>query len=131
MSYSVCIYPIDENPVLLYNLQQLLPLKPVVGYLIFKPMSILFKTKLRRKLLNYAFKNHKDSYYVRELSGLIKEDAGNLSRELRNLQNEGLFNSFTNGKAKFYILNKDYPLYKEIKKVVKLTEDMLATQRKD
>ena len=71
------------------------------------------------------------NYYVRELSGLIKEDAGNLSRELRNLENEGLFNSFTNGKAKFYILNKDYPLYKEIKKVVKLTEDMLTIHRKD
>ena len=55
---------------------------------------------------------------MRELSGLINEDPGNLSRELRKLEEEGLFASITRGRAKFYSLNKQYPLFKEIKKIV-------------
>ncbi len=81
-------------------------------------MSVLLGTKLRKKLLAYSFNNPDESYYVRELSGLIKEDPGNLSRELRKLEEEGLYNSITKGNAKFYSLNKGYPLFKEMKKIV-------------
>ena len=62
--------------------------------------------------------NPDKSYYVQELSGLIKEDPGNLSRQLRKLEEEGLYNSITKGKVKFYSLNKAYPLFKEMKKIV-------------
>ncbi len=81
-------------------------------------MSVLLGTKLRKKLLAHSFNNPDESYYVRELSGLIKEDPGNLSRELRKLEEEGLYNSITKGKVKFYSLNKAYPLFKEMKKIV-------------
>ena len=81
-------------------------------------MSVFLGTKLRKKLLAYSFKNPDESYYVRELSGLIKEDPGNLSRELRKLEEEGLYNSITRGNAKFYSLNKSYPLFREVKKIV-------------
>jgi hypothetical protein len=37
---------------------------------------------------------------------------------LRKLEEEGLFASITRGRAKFYSLNKQYPLFKEIKKIV-------------
>jgi hypothetical protein len=62
--------------------------------------------------------NPDESYYVRELSGLIEEDPGNLSRELRRLEEEGLYCSVTRVKVKFYSLNKAYPLFKEMKKIV-------------
>jgi len=81
-------------------------------------MSVFLGTKLRKKLLVYSFKNPDESYYVRELSGLIKEDPGNLSRELRKLEEEGLYNSITRGNVKFYSLNKSYPLFREVKKIV-------------
>jgi len=81
-------------------------------------MSVILNTKLRRKLLTYSFTHSNKDYYVRELSGLINEDPGNLSRELRKLEEEGLFASVTRGRAKFYSLNKQYPLFKEIKKIV-------------
>jgi hypothetical protein len=81
-------------------------------------MSVLLGTKLRKKLLAFSFNNPHESYYVRELSGLIQEDPGNLSRELRKLEEEGLYNSITRGKVKFYSLNKAYPLFKEMKKIV-------------
>jgi predicted nucleotidyltransferase len=85
-------------------------------------MSILLNTKLRRKLLTYSFTHSDENYYVRELSGLIDEDPGNLSRELRKLEEEGLYTSFIKGKVKFYSLNKRYPLFKELKKIIFKTE---------
>ena len=85
-------------------------------------MSVILNTKLRKRLLTFTFTHPDETYYVRELSGLIDEDPGNLSRELRKLEEEGLFVSFTRGRTKFYSLNKRYALFSELKKIVFKTE---------
>jgi predicted nucleotidyltransferase len=85
-------------------------------------MSILFNTKLRKKLLTYSFTHPDEQFYVRELSALIDEDPGNLSRELRKLEEEGLYASTVKGKEKFYSLNKNYPLFLELKTIISKTE---------
>jgi hypothetical protein len=51
-------------------------------------MSVLLNTKLRKKLLTYSFTHLGENYYVRELCGLIDGDPGNLSRELRTLEED-------------------------------------------
>ena len=61
---------------------------------------LLVKSKLRQRLLIYSFSHTDKSYYVRELADLIKEDAGNLSKELKKLEKEGLYKSFLKGKIK-------------------------------
>jgi len=85
-------------------------------------MSVLLNTKLRRKLLTYSFTHPGEDYYVRELSGLIEGDPGNLSRELRILEEEGLYTSVTRGRVRLYSLNKRYPLFQELKKIIFKTE---------
>jgi len=85
-------------------------------------MTLLFNTRLRRKLLTYSFTHPDEEYYVRELASRISEDAGNLSRELRKFEKEGLYQSFSKGGLKFYSLNKNYLLFKELKKIVFKTE---------
>jgi predicted nucleotidyltransferase len=85
-------------------------------------MAILLNTKLRRKLLAYSFTHVDEQYYVRELSGLIDADPGNLSRELKKLEDEGLYTSVTKGRVKLYSLNKRYPLFKELKNIIFKTE---------
>lgn len=80
-------------------------------------MSILLNPKLRHKLLAYSFTHSDASYYVRELALLINEDPGNLSRELRKLEREGIYQSVKKGNAKFYSLDKQYPLFNELKKI--------------
>jgi predicted nucleotidyltransferase len=92
-------------------------------------MTILFKTKLRKKLLTYTFTHPNEHFYVRELAGLIDEDAGNLSRELRELEKEGLFDSFSKGNVKFYSLNRAYPLFPELKQIVFKTEGVEGSLR--
>lgn len=81
-------------------------------------MTVFLDTKLRRKLLAYSFTHCDDNYYVRELASLIVEDPGNLSRELRKLEEDGLYACFTRGRMKFYSLNKNYPLFKELKQII-------------
>ena len=80
-------------------------------------MSVLLGSKVRKNLLAFSFNHPGESFYVRELSGLIQEDPGNLSRELRKLEEEGIYSSMTRGNVKFYSLNRDYPLFKELKKI--------------
>ncbi|HLF17690.1 MAG TPA: nucleotidyltransferase domain-containing protein [Candidatus Omnitrophota bacterium] len=81
-------------------------------------MTPFFKNRLQRRLLAHAFTHPDQDFYVRELAELIHEDPGNLSRELKKLEAEGLYVSRIRGNSKFYSLNKSYPLYDEIKKVV-------------
>ncbi len=92
-------------------------------------MSLIIKSKLKRNLLGYVFTHSDESFYVRELSGLIGEDPGNLSRELRKLEEEGLFVSRTKGREKFFSLNKNYPLYSELKNIVSKTEGVQGSLR--
>lgn len=85
-------------------------------------MNPLITSKLKSKILSYFFTNPNTSCYVRELAAIVDEDAGNLSRELRNLEEEGIFISSIKGRSKFYSLNKRYPLFNEIKKIIFKTE---------
>jgi len=92
-------------------------------------MFLLLSSKLRRKLLTYSFTHPDENYYVRELSHLINEDPGNLSRELRRLEDEGLYTSVTKGRVRFFSLNKRYPLFKELKKIIFKTEGVQGSLR--
>jgi predicted nucleotidyltransferase len=76
------------------------------------------KSRLRRELLSYFFTNLRAELYLREVAVLLKEDAGNLSKELAMLENLGIFTSRLSGKQKYFSLNRQYPLYKELKSVV-------------
>ncbi|MBF0217726.1 MAG: nucleotidyltransferase domain-containing protein [Candidatus Omnitrophica bacterium] len=84
-------------------------------------MSVLFGTKLRKKLLTYAFSRVDGEFYVRQAAAVIDEDAGNLSRELKRLEDEGIFISRVSANARFYSINKKYPLFKEVKAIVAKT----------
>lgn len=79
------------------------------------------KSRLRQKLLSYFFSNPEANFYVREASSILKEDAGNLSKELIRLEKDGVFISNIRGKQKYFSLNKEYPLFNELKAVVSKT----------
>jgi predicted nucleotidyltransferase len=81
-------------------------------------MSLLVKSKLREKILVYLFAHKTESFYVRQIAALIDTEPGNLSRELRKLSEEGVLNSSIKGKEKYYIINKAYPLYKQLKEII-------------
>lgn len=76
------------------------------------------KSRLRRKILSLFYTNPTANLYLREIASTLKEDAGNLSKEFFRLEKEGIFISATRGNQKYLYLNKNYPLYRELKSIV-------------
>lgn len=84
-------------------------------------MLNLTKSNLRKKLLTLYFSNADATYYVRQLAKLLNVDPTNLSRELKNLEDQGLFVAEEKGKQKYYKLNKDFSTFAELKSIVNKT----------
>ena len=93
-------------------------------------MTILLNSKTRTSLLAFLFAHSDEQYYVRELASLTGEDAGNLSRELRRLEEEGVCRSARKGRIKFYRLDKKYPLYPDLKSKLSKTAGIEGALKK-
>ena len=76
------------------------------------------KSRLRNKILLHFFTNIDSEMYLREMAIVLKEDPGNLSKELSKLEKEGVFISQFRGKQKYFFLNKTYPLFNELKSII-------------
>jgi len=81
-------------------------------------MILPFHSQLRSKLLTYFFNHEEAKHYLREIASLVKLDPGNLSRELRYLEKEGLFQSKRRGNQKCFFLNPMYEYYEDLKRIV-------------
>ena len=89
----------------------------------------LISSELTRKLLTHYFTHPEEKYYGRELAGLLGLDPGNLSKELKLFEKEGLFQIEQKGRVKFYLLNPQYPLYNELKQIIFKTEGVEGSLR--
>lgn len=78
----------------------------------------LTKSRLRKKLLAYFFTHRDANLFLREIAGFLKEDPGNLSKELNRLVQAGVFISQARGNQKYFSLNLKYPLYRELNSVI-------------
>ena len=76
------------------------------------------RSRLRNKILLHFYTNPNHELYLREISVVLNEDPGNLSKEMSKLEKEGIFLSRSSGKQKYFSLNKDYPLYDELKSII-------------
>lgn len=88
------------------------------------------KSRLRQKTLSYFFTNPDANLYLREMASILKEDAGNLSKELAKLEKKGIFNSSLRGNQKYFCLNREYPLYKELNSIIFKTTGVEGALRK-
>jgi len=75
------------------------------------------KSDIVNKVLGYYFLNPKARHYIRELAELLKLDPGNLSRKMLELKKEGFFLTENEGKNRYFILNKKFPLLKEYESI--------------
>jgi len=76
------------------------------------------RSRLRNKILLHFYTNLGDELYLREISEILDEDPGNMSKEMSKLEKEGIFLSRSRGKQKYFSLNKYYPLYDELKSII-------------
>jgi predicted nucleotidyltransferase len=79
------------------------------------------RSKARQKLLAYYFTNPTNRHHLRDLAERLSVDPSNLSKELSRLEREGLFRSEVSGRQKYFQLNREYPLFNEVRSIIAKT----------
>ena len=81
-------------------------------------LDIFITSRVRRKIIVIYAKYPDFKTHVRGLAKLIKEDAGNIQRELKRLEKAGFLISEKQGNTKVYYTNKHFPIFKELQSIV-------------
>ena len=74
--------------------------------------------KNRSRLLRLFYAHPDDAYYIQQIGRILKKKPGVFQRTLYNLEKEGVLKSEYKANARFFRVNKDYPIYKELKSIV-------------
>ena len=82
-------------------------------------LKALFTSRTRVKLLTIFMQNPDGEYFIRELTRLLDEQINSVRRELGSLKKIGLLRSRTKNRKKYYVLNKNFLLFHELKSIIK------------
>jgi len=75
-------------------------------------------TKNRAELLKLFFTNSDRAFYMQEIGRILGKKPGIFQRTLNNLVLEGILESEYKANARYFRVNKGYPLFKELKNIV-------------
>lgn len=78
----------------------------------------LFTSNTRIKLLETFLLNPDGEFFIRELTRKLGEQINSIRRELGNLKSLGLLRSRFKNRKKFYIVNKHFILFNELRSIV-------------
>ena len=81
-------------------------------------LDVFITSRVRRKILVVYAKYPDFKTHVRGLAKLIKEDPGNIQRELKRLEKVGFLSSEKQGNTKIYSTNKHFSIFKELQSIV-------------
>ncbi len=84
-------------------------------------VSILFKSKIRQKILVRFFADESNKFYINEMARIVGTTQGTCRRELNKLVDMGLLMTSREGNLQFYLVNKKTPFYKEFKTIIQKT----------
>ena len=81
-------------------------------------LDVFITSRVRRKIIVVYAKYPDFKTHVRGLAKLIKEDAGNIQRELKRLEKIGFLISEKQANTKIYYTNKQFVIFKELQSIV-------------
>jgi len=81
-------------------------------------LSLFITSQTRRKIITIYCKYPEYRTHVRGLAKVLREDPGNIQRELRKLERAGFLKSARSSNVRLYWANKNFPLYKELQSMV-------------
>ena len=81
-------------------------------------LDVFITSRVRRKIIVVYAKYPDFKTHVRGMAKLIKEDAGNIQRELKRLEKIGFLISERQGNTKIYHTNKNFAIFKELQSIV-------------
>lgn len=93
-------------------------------------LDIFITSRVRRKIIVVFAKYPDFRTHIRGLSKLIKEDPGNIQRELRRLEKGKFLIVSKRGNTKIYQTNKQYPILKELQSIV-IKSQQLSKKKKN
>ncbi len=81
-------------------------------------LDVFITSRVRRKIVVVYAKYPDFKTHVRGLAKLIKEDPGNIQRELKRLEKVGFLKSEKQSNTKIYSTNKTFSIFKELQNIV-------------
>lgn len=78
----------------------------------------LFTSNTRVKLLTLFLLNPDSEFFIRELTRKLDEQINSIRRELDNLKKMGLLKTKSKNRKKYYIVNKKFVIYNELRNIV-------------
>ena len=81
-------------------------------------LDVFITSRVRQKIVVVYAKYPDFHTHVRGLAKLIKEDPGNIQRELKKLEKVGFLKSEKQGNSRTYVTNKQFPIFKELQGIV-------------
>lgn len=81
-------------------------------------LDVFITSRVRRKIVVIYSKYPDFKTHVRGLAKLIKEDAGNIQRELKKLEKVGFLTSERQGNTKVYSANRQFVVFKDLQSLV-------------
>lgn len=81
-------------------------------------LDLFITSKTRRKIITLYTKYPDFRIHVRGLAKMVKEDPGNVQRELKRLEKAGFVRAEREGNSKVYCANPEYKLYRELQSIV-------------
>lgn len=81
-------------------------------------LEVFISSKTRRKIITVFTKYPDLSAHVRGLAKMVREDTGNVHRELVRLEKAGFVVSSKSHNTKVYRANPDFLLYRELQGLV-------------
>ena len=92
-------------------------------------INILFKSKIRQKILTRFFSDETKKFYINEMARLVGTTQGTCRRELNKLVNMGMFKTSREGNLQYYHIDRQNPLYKELAAIIRKTIGIEAILR--
>ncbi len=80
-------------------------------------LNELFSSQARVAILNLFLANPENRFYMREIASLTRQPVRAVQRELPKLEAIGLLEHTVDGNRKYYQVNKDCPIFPELKSI--------------
>jgi predicted nucleotidyltransferase len=94
-----------------------------------KTTEKIFGSRIRAKILGWLFTHPDESFFVRQIALILKEDPTNVSREMAKLEELGILRSKRNGNLKYFQTNQECPFFEELKGLVLKTSGVAGRIR--
>lgn len=93
-------------------------------------LDVFVTSRVRRKIVVVFAKYPDFKTHARGLAKLIKEDPGNIQRELKRLEKGNFLIMTKRGNTKIYQTNKQFPILKELQSIVIKNQRLSGRQSK-